>query len=315
LERKTVTTDEKPRLCGGTFFVLVLQALRQRVKARQHYKGERDGLSDPEVLMGLIKVINPEYQEPREGALKGKTNDFKSCKTSTGQYLPFGNTPEIDTFDKRVRERFPDALNAMSIFVDDFLETGTEVQKDVRLVKALLDLIQQDDSIGKDEEFYVSEDGSKIKKTALGGLRKVCLPAFLLGIWHYVVVYRKDNSVGRSTYDEWCPENGRAPRTYSGGMGRNITAEIDVYTLKCERSGKTSASEKDEDQVFDFGDEDQEDETFDFGDEDKEKTTPPTTQNIYNPLIIKQSGAGSTVIPNYGTINLDLGKRGGGSNE
>lgn len=90
---------------------------------------------------------------------------------------------------------------------------------------------------------------------------------------------------------------------------------MDVYTLKCERSGKTSTSEKDEDQVFDFGDEDQEDETFDFGDEDKEKTTPPTTQNIYNPLIIQQSGAGSTVIPNYGTINLDLGKRGGGSNE
>ena len=49
LERKTVTTDEKPRLCGGTFFVLVLQALKQRVKSRQHYKGERDGLSDPEV--------------------------------------------------------------------------------------------------------------------------------------------------------------------------------------------------------------------------------------------------------------------------
>jgi hypothetical protein len=66
LERKTVTKDDKPRLCGGTFFVLVLQALRQRVKARQHYKGERDGLSDPEVLMGLIKVINPDYQEPRK---------------------------------------------------------------------------------------------------------------------------------------------------------------------------------------------------------------------------------------------------------
>jgi hypothetical protein len=55
LERKTVTTDVNPRLCGGTFFVLVLQALKQRVKARQHYNGERDGLSDPEVLIGLIK--------------------------------------------------------------------------------------------------------------------------------------------------------------------------------------------------------------------------------------------------------------------
>ena len=53
--------------------------------------------------------------------------------------------------------------------------------------------------------------------------------------------------------------------------------------------------------------------TFDSGDEDKEKTNPHTTQNIYNPLIIQQLGDGSTVNPNYGTINLDLCKRGVGS--
>jgi hypothetical protein len=316
LERKTVTTDVNPRLCGGTFFVLVLQALKQRVKARQHYNGERDGLSDPEVLIGLIKVINPDYQEPREGALKGKTNDFKSCKTSTGQYLPFGNTAEIETFDERVRERYPDAFYAMSVFVNEFLETGTEVQKDVRLVKALIDLIQQDDSIRPDEEFYIEEQGGKIKKTALGGLDDICLPAFLLGIWHYVVVYRKDNRVGENTYDKWCPKNGGAPRTYSGNMGKRITKNITVHT--------PAPSEPDEDDLFDFGDLDEDrvgdrsekDYDFDFGDEDsKTGSMPPTQQIINNPLFISQTGDNSTVIPNYGTINLDLGKRGGGSNE
>jgi hypothetical protein len=40
-------------------------------------------------------------------------------------------------------------------------------------------------------------------------------------------------------------------------------------------------------------------------DKDERKTPTPTTQNIFNPLIIQQSGANSTVIPNYGTINLD----------
>lgn len=90
-----------PRLCGGTFFCLVLQAIRQRVKAREHYKGERDGLSDPEVLIGLLKVINPDYQIPTGGpeALKGKTNDFKSCKTSKGQYLPLGRSVEVEEED------------------------------------------------------------------------------------------------------------------------------------------------------------------------------------------------------------------------
>ena len=81
-----MTIHDYPRLCGGTFFTLVLQDLRQRMKAREHYKGDRDGLTDPEVLMGLIKVINPDYQEIDRNLLKTKANDYKTCKTSTGTY-------------------------------------------------------------------------------------------------------------------------------------------------------------------------------------------------------------------------------------
>lgn len=102
-----------PRLCGGTFFTLELQALKQRVKAREHYNGERDGLSDPEVLTGLITVINPDYQVPKDGLNKGKTNEYKSCKTSDGTYLPFGDTPEIRAFDLRVQNTYSDALRSM----------------------------------------------------------------------------------------------------------------------------------------------------------------------------------------------------------
>ena len=48
-------------------------------------------------------------------------------------------------------------------------------------------------SIGGGDEFYIGSDGGKMKKAALGGLTGICLPSFLLGVWHYVVVYRKDN--------------------------------------------------------------------------------------------------------------------------
>ena len=70
-----MTINEYPRLCGGTFFTLVLQALRQRMKAREHYSGDSDGLSDPEVLVGLIKVINPDYADPGKENLKGTANN------------------------------------------------------------------------------------------------------------------------------------------------------------------------------------------------------------------------------------------------
>ena len=111
-----------------------------------------------------------------------------------------------------------------------------------------------------------------------------------------MVVYRKDNSVGRDTYDMWCPKNGRAPRTYSGGMGKSITKTINV------RMPGTALSEDDE--IFDFGDEDA-----------KTGTPPPIQQIINNPLFISQTGDNSNVITNYGTMNLTLGKHGGGSNE
>ena len=60
-----MTTDGTPRLCSGTSFVLLLQALKNRKSAREHYKGDRDGFSDPEVIIGLIKVLNPDYDPPR----------------------------------------------------------------------------------------------------------------------------------------------------------------------------------------------------------------------------------------------------------
>lgn len=297
-----MTNNDYPRLCGGTFFILVLQALRQRMKAREHYKGESDGLKDPNVLVGLIKVINPDYQEPSGDALKGKTNDFKSCKTSTGQYLPFGDTIEVEEFDSRVQTSYASALGQMDNFVGQFLETGTAVKKDERLVKALIDLIQQDESIDAEEEFYILESGEKIKKAALGDLTTVCLPAFLLGVWHYVVVNRKDNQVGKDTYNQWCPLAGGGPRAYKGSMGKSITQEVSVYT---------NTNVADEVIIEDVEDGDPND---DIGSADDFSEQAQSTQGAYpvvnnNPLFIQQNGDGNVVMPNYGAITINFGKK------
>jgi len=298
-----VTTDGNPKLCGGTFFVLLLQALKNRKGAREHYKGDRDGLSDPEVLIGLIKVINPDYEPPRLERIKTKTNDFKACKLSKGEYLPFGNTPEIEVFDERVRTDYRSALMSMTDFVNEFLDLGESVQKDIRLVKALIELVQLDGSIAPEEGFFISEDGEQIKKAALGGLKRVCYPAFLLGIWHYVVVNRKDNSVGRATYDEWCPENGGGPRSYSGRMGKDITAEIRPYMPEFKGTEQADKAEPN-------------DETNDEEQTKNEQAAGFSQQVINNPLFIQQNGDNNTILPNYGTVNLTIGgKKGGPADE
>ena len=139
-----------PRLCGGTFFTLVLQGLKQRTKAREHYRGERDGLSDPEVLVGLIRVINPDYNAPELNIIKSKTNEYKSCSTSTGKYFPFGNTAEMSEFARRIQTNYSSALEAMTEFVYEFLEIDTASKRDMRLAAALIELVIDDDSIEPD---------------------------------------------------------------------------------------------------------------------------------------------------------------------
>ena len=286
-----MTNIEYPRLCGGTFMTLVIQALRQRKKAREHYKGESDKLNDHDVLVGLITVINPDYKDPGKAVLKTKANDYKSCKLSKGQYLPFGEKLTIGVFDKRVQEDYLVARNDMSTFVDRFIETGTMLQKDVRLVKALIDLIDQDDSIDDDVEFPIGENGELVRKDHFGDLDKVCLPSFLLGIWHFIVVNRKNNKVGQDTYDIWCPENGGGTREYEGHIGQSITKEIDVYTLESEADGLP------EDDDAEGIDESSEQAGSEYQERnDSTGAAPNLQQQINNPFTFIQNGDNNTQI-------------------
>ena len=286
-----MTNIEYPRLCGGTFMTLVIQALLQRKKAREHYKGESDKLNDPDVLVGLITVINPDYEDPGKSVLKTKANDYKSCKLSKGQYLPFGDKLAIEVFDQRVRDNYLAARNDMCIFVDSFIETGTKLQKDVRLVKALIDLIEQDESIDDSEEFLVGENGDAVRKDQLRTLKRVCLPSFLLGIWHFIVINRKNNKVGQLTYDTWCPENGGGTREYEGTMGDGISIEFDVYTLEPE--DETEDTEQEAEVVEDQPERNNQDKQNDHR---ETSGTGPNLQQINNPFTFIQNGDNNTQI-------------------
>ena len=245
-----MTQHDYPRLCGGTFLTLVLQALQQRFGAREHFAGDGDGLTDPEVLAGLIKVINPDYKDPGKERLKGIANNYKACKSSKGTYLPFDDEQVLSAFNDKVQSNYQSALNGMIEFANRFLDLGEAVHKDTNLVRALIDLIQQDQSINPNEEFYIGESGERAKKSTLGDLRNVCLPSFLLGVWHYVVIYRKDNTVGKDTYDKWCPARDRALRRYAAHMGEGLFPNLSSFMIEAENI-PTVDSETDEPVIID----------------------------------------------------------------
>mgnify|MGYP000001885428 FL=1 len=270
---------------------LVIQAGLHRKKGKEHYMGDSCNLKYADVLVGLITVINPDYEDPGKAVLKTKANDYKSCKLSTGQYLPFGDKLAIGVFDQRVRNNYLAARNDMCIFVDSFIETGTKLQKDVRLVKALIDLIEQDDSINDSVEFMVGENGDAVRKDRLRNQKRVCLPSFLLGIWHFIVVNRKNNKVGQLTYDTWCPENGGGAREYEGSMGEDISIELDVYTLKAE--DETEDTEQEAEVVEDQPEQNNQDNQ---NNQRGASGTGPNLQQINNPFTFIQNGDNNTQI-------------------
>ena len=69
------------------------------------------------------------------------------------------------------------------------------------LVKAVLELIEQDKSIPDNQQFYILPDGKPVTKEQLVYIKTVYLPSFILGVLYYVMMNIKDNREGVETYD------------------------------------------------------------------------------------------------------------------
>ena len=200
----------KPYLCGGVFLTQLMQARKPRAGVRERYAGNSDGLSDPETMLAFVKVMCPDFTVPAGKTFKENTSSYKNCRKNSGTYLPFAVTSaEVRTFDECVRGDYATALTRMVSFTNDFLEVEKSAKKDEHLVKALGEIIRDDEDIPATAVFYINEDGSPSTKAQLLAITAVCFQAFLVGVWHYILMNRPDNTLGRSTITNWTP-------TYSG---------------------------------------------------------------------------------------------------
>lgn len=251
--------NDYPRLSGGIFLMLILQALPQRTGSRQRCEGVSDGLSDADVLKGLIRVIDSSYQDIKPASMKSLVNGYKSCTRSTGESLPFNDEVKIGCFDNTVKNQYKFVKNKMDKFVVKFINLGDGGGKYKLLVGALIDLIQNDKTIDPNAEFYI-QAGSTVKKKDFCNLQSVELSGFLLGVWHYIVTNIKNNQVGKTTYDQLCPSGERGSRRkYQGtlGVGKKLSLRIIVpaknESNECvECVDEQKAEDKEQSEVFLF---------------------------------------------------------------
>lgn len=236
---KSMANERQYRLCGGTFFTLLLLARKQRMGVREHYKGMSDGMADPILLMALAEIAIPDYRVPDASMMatvKSATSRYKSCQANGGTYFPFTDVSVVASFDERVKNEYSRCLSAMNSYVEDYIDVCGDTKKDEYLVKALVEVIASDATIDTNQPFYVCEDGSTLTKAQICAASKLCLQSFLLGIWHYIILNVQDNKVGANTYNEWCPAKGGAPRDYTAAIGENSARTITLLYSEVQAS-------------------------------------------------------------------------------
>lgn len=234
-----MTNTAYPVLCGGTFLTQILLSRKPTTVRRQRTQGHTDIFREPDVLLALIQIINPDYQRPAGSTFKTYTTNFKKCAETTPDDLKFENEQVISAFITRLATDYPSELNRMTGFVWQFIDIGTASKNDMLLVKRLLELIRDDDSIPPTALFVVAKDCSAVTKEELvNSTSEIYLPAFLLDLWKFIVTERKDNSVGSNTITGW--QHPMAQGRYNGICGSTIEREIKV---KCGEYIEPSTSD------------------------------------------------------------------------
>jgi len=276
-----MTNNTIPYLCGGTFLAQILRARNQLATSTEHTMGQKESLSEQETFRQLISIYRLSDFIAVGDTLKIYTNKFKTCRDSLVKYLQFTDSDMRYLFSKDVQSNNSTALRMTSKFVKDYIDINN---KGVQLVRCLLDIIENDSEISEDDEFFISS--MSVKKKDLLNIEYFYLDAFLLGVWHYIIIHRAENNeYGAATYNSWYPNK----NIYKGTVGSGIMHDITVNLMDIPVfENKPSGTEYHQDAQA----------------ESKEADTKVLNQYIDNATIVNQYGKENIHIDHVEVLNL-----------
>ena len=239
-----MSNTDVPRLCGGTFFLQILRMGKPPTRTKDEgRRGIKDEVNNQRVLEALIRFFKPEFKPDSDGdTFVGNVSEYRACKVSTGTNLPFEDDYYIDQFDVLIKSNYQPVAKQMSRFVDSFIDV--ESDKVYSVIRALLQTVKDDTSIKDSDVFFMDKP---ITKAELAQETTITLETFLLGLWHFIVVNRKNNLVGRDTFKEWNKQAGQGkPWKYTSRIGEDYPIKITAQRLNGQAFKKDDASYEEE---------------------------------------------------------------------
>ena len=216
-----VENTDCPRLCGGTFLTLLLQRKKRNINTGKP-------LANSLYLRGLFDFCDDLFVKQFTGASASTTTSkYKSCESeNTGSLNIFGDK-NIETLNKKINNSYGELLKKVQNYINTFLVCEPD---DPWLVYALVELIAADEYIPENYFIYYAADGTAHTKQSLLELNEICVPALIVGVWHYILERKIENRVGRNTFISWTDEsptiNGERP--FKSDIGKNSKRPLTV---------------------------------------------------------------------------------------
>lgn len=227
-------------LCGGVFFFLITQAAYTD-RSRYVLKAEKkEDHSDPALMDALIDVFAGDGDittDPKD------VSRYKECLSEGGVNVPFNDATLISDFNGTVKGDYDKAIEQMN----DFVTRHIDPNKKEWLVKALLELVENDDEIKETDSFYIERTGLPVTKERIRSMTEFDLEPFLIGILYYILQFRNgQNRKGRQTLEELGMKQAHRERVYTGNPELSINRKIVVnsypFPEPTEKTPSQSAS-------------------------------------------------------------------------
>lgn len=180
-----------PRLCGGTFFTLLLTARKNTRESQNKFFKDLIQIYDPSV--GVIHI----------DSFKTPVSQFKNCNQIYNcDYIKIGEQTTRRAFEDRFRTDYEGILKITEDLCSKYLTEGASSKSEI-FVKDILSVIMLDDSIKPTDKLFIDFGGIPVRKEELPNITDLYFPSVLLGIFHFICTQRMDNSVGKETVNLW----------------------------------------------------------------------------------------------------------------
>lgn len=164
-------------------------------------------MKESAMLDGLVEVMYPHHPEPAWKSIVTETTGYKNCEFSDSVNLPFLDDSALKNFDSEMQQFSLKPLIRMRDFIDRFFvdeDSGKELKRK-HLIRQIMGLLMADDSVKQRDEFFLVTEKRTVHKEELCSMTELSLAAFLLAVWHFIVMHRQDNTVGQDTIALWFP--------------------------------------------------------------------------------------------------------------